>query len=88
MNVNDYEKFGVSGVVLTGAYAIVRWVVKRLDTSDAYNKERDKADSELIRLLSGVIEKNNITNELILVNQKELLNNQRVILMKLDQLRK
>ena len=84
MNVNDYEKFGVSGVVLTGAYAVVRWVVKRLDTSDQYNKDRDKADAELIRLLSGVIEKNNITNEFILANQKELLNNQRTILMKLN----
>jgi len=84
VNVNDYEKFGVSGVVLTGAYAVVRWVVKRLDTSDQYNKDRDKADSELIRLLSGVIEKNNITNEFILDNQKELLNNQRTILMKLN----
>ena len=84
MNVNDYEKFGVSGVVLTGAYAVVRWVVKRLDSSEQYNKDRDKADTELIRLLSGVIEKNNITNEFILANQKELLNNQRIILMKLD----
>jgi len=87
VNTGDYEKFGVSGIVLAGAYAVVRWVVKRLDTSDQYNKDRDKADSELIRLLSGVIEKNNITNELILSNQKELLNNQRIILMKLDKKR-
>ena len=80
MNVNDFEKFGVSGVVLTGAYTIVRWVVKRLDASEQYNKDRDKADTDLIKGLSGVIKENNITNKLVLEKLNEILN-------KLDRLR-
>ena len=80
MNINDYEKFGVSGVILTGAYTVVRWVVKRLDASEQYNKDRDKADTDLIQGLSGVIKENNITNKLILDKLNE-------ILIKLEKLR-
>jgi hypothetical protein len=72
---------------VSGATKAIHWLVKKIDELQKYDKERDNADSELIRLLSGIIEKNNITNELILSNQKEILNNQKVIMMKLDKLR-
>ena len=80
MNIEDLEKLGVSGIVILGATTAIRWVVKKLesterkvDESEKYNRDRDKQDSDLIKGLSGVIIDHNNKNDRIIEKLNEIL---------------
>lgn len=80
MNIEDLEKLGVSGIVILGATTAIRWVVKKLETterkvdeSEKYNRDRDKQDSDLIKGLSGVIIDHNNKNDRIIEKLNEIL---------------
>ena len=80
MNIEDVEKLGVSGIVILGATTAIRWVVKKLesterkvDESEKYNRDRDKQDSDLIKGLSGVIIDHNNKNDRIIEKLNEIL---------------
>ena len=80
MNIEDYEKLGVSGIVILGATTAIRWVVKKLesterkvDESEKYNRDRDRQDTELIRGLSGVITDHNNKHDRIIEKLNEVL---------------
>tara|TARA_R110000751_G_scaffold187645_1_gene293839 strand:+ start:224 stop:490 length:267 start_codon:yes stop_codon:yes gene_type:complete len=80
VNIEDLEKLGVSGIVILGATTAIRWVVKKLesterkvDESEKYNRDRDKQDSDLIKGLSGVIIDHNNKNDRIIEKLNEIL---------------
>jgi hypothetical protein len=80
VNIEDLEKLGVSGIVILGATTAIRWVVKKLETterkvdeSEKYNRDRDKQDSDLIKGLSGVIIDHNNKNDRIIEKLNEIL---------------
>lgn len=83
MNLDDYKEIGGYGLFVLGATKVIHWGSKKIDELQKYNKDRDDADSELIKVLSGIITENNINQKILIDNQKIMIANQNKILLML-----
>ena len=84
MSIDDYKEIGGYGLFVVGATKVIHWCVKKIETTEKYNKDRDDADSDLIKTISGVITENNINQKTLIENQKEIMKvlNQILLLIK------
>lgn len=88
MGIDDYKEFGGYGLFVIGATKVIHWCVKKIETTEKYNKDRDEADSGLIKTISGIITENNMNQKAVIENQKTIIENQNKIILILNSLRK
>lgn len=84
MNLDEYKEIGGYGLFVLGASKVIYWGSKKIDELQKYNKDRDDADSELIKVLSGIITENNMNQKTLIDNQKTIIDNQNKILLVLN----
>tara|TARA_R110001606_G_scaffold196556_1_gene344108 strand:+ start:494 stop:757 length:264 start_codon:yes stop_codon:yes gene_type:complete len=87
VGIDDYKEIGGYGLFVVGATKVIHWCVKKIETTEKYNKDRDDADSDLIKTISGVITENNINQKSIIENQKKIIENQNRIMLILNTLK-
>lgn len=58
-----------------------------MESTEKYNKDRDEADSDLIKTISGIIAENNINQKTIIENQKKIIENQNRTMLILNTLK-
>ena len=84
VNIDEIKEIGGYSLFVLGATKVIHWCSKKIDELQKYNKDRDEADSELIKDLSGVIKENNINQKTLIDNQKLIISNQNKILLMLN----
>lgn len=80
MNLDDYKEIGGYGLFVLGATKVIHWGSKKIDELQKYNKDRDDADSELIKVLSGIITESNMNQKTLIENEKIIIGNQKIII--------
>jgi hypothetical protein len=72
VDIESFERFGAFGICLVIMIYHCRELSKRLDKAEAYNKERDKQDSNDIKGLSGLIKEFVLKFERVIELLKEI----------------
>lgn len=87
MSIEEYKEIGGYGLFVIGATKVIHWCVKKMESTEKYNKDRDEADSDLIKTISGIIAENNINQKTIIENQKKIIENQNRTMLILNTLK-